>query len=213
MSVNPEKPAGYDSDGKPYYKEDNSNEGLATAETLLPPPPPVPTTPAPPLTTEITNAVEPAITSPVVEAAAPTTNLSNEINLNISAMIQPNKPAKIGEIKTNEHSLKFSPEIDLVNPTEALDRLSSGINQTIKATSADPLILNEAYTPPEQQPTRWQRFKNVITRKNKVAPAPQNSVTSPIQTSEGGRRVHTKKNNKRRITKSNRKKVRPSRRR
>jgi hypothetical protein len=208
MSDNLEKPAGYDTDGKPYYKEDNSNEGLATAETLLPPPPPVPTTPAPPLTTEITNAVE-----PVVEAAAPTTNLSNEINLNISAMIQPNKPAKIGEIKTNEHSLKFSPEIDLVNPTEALDRLSSGINQTIKATSADPLILNEAYIPPEQQPTRWQRFKNVITRKNKVAPAPQNSVTSPIQTSEGGRRVHTKKNHKRRITKSNRKKVRPSRRR
>jgi hypothetical protein len=229
MSVNNEKPAGYDSDGKPYFKEDNSN-----ADSSLPMPPPVPTTPAPPLTSEITNApvLEAAVNAPVLEAAvnAPVvveaadtastiSNLSNEINLNISAFIEPNKPAKIGEIKTNLHSLKFTPEIDLVNPTAALDRLSSGINQTIKATSADPLILDEAYTPPAPKPTYGQRAKNALkgvsgffTKKNTVAPAPiDNSVRNEMQ--PGGRRMNTKKNRKRRITISNRKKVRPSRRR
>ena len=156
------------------------------------------------------------------DAASTISNLSNEINLNISAFIEPNKPAKIGEIKTNNHSLKFSPEIDLVNPTAALDRLSSGINQTIKATSADPVILNEAYTPPAPKPTYGQRAKNALkgvsglfTRKNRVAPETvaieDSSVRNEMQ--PGGRRMNTKKNRKPRITRSNRKKVRPSRRR
>jgi hypothetical protein len=246
------KPAGYDSDGKPYFKEDNSNASLTAAEQSLPPPPPVPTTPAPPLSPEpVTEAAvnepiaEAAVNEPVTEAAvnepateaavnepvteasatAPTdiSNLSNDINLNISAMIEPNKPAKIGEIKTNEHSLKFSPEIDLVNPTAALDRLSAGIKKIINANAGDPLILDEAYAPPAPQVTRVQKAKNVVknafkgvsglfNRTNKVAQEPiDDSVRNAMQ--PGGRRGHTKKNRKHRITKSNRKKVRPSRRR
>lgn len=240
MSVNPEKPAGYDSDGKPYFKEDNSNADMATAEQLLPPPPPVPTMPAPPLAPAdepITEAPvnapvnEAAVNEPVPEApanepvneiAAPAMG-SNDINLNISAMIESSKPAKIGEIKTSEHSLKFSPEIDLVNPTAALDRLSAGIKKIINASAGDPLILDEAYTPPAPQVTRVQKTKNVVknalkgvsglfNRTNKVAQEPvDNSVRNAMQ--PGGRRVYTKKNRKHRITRSNRKKVRPSRRR
>ncbi len=250
------KPAGYDYDGKPYFKEDNSNASLTAAEQSLPPPPPMLTTPAPPLApanepvTEtvvnepiaetVVNEPEPipeaavnepvaeaAVNEPVTEAAAtaPTaiSNLSNDINLNISAMIEPNKPAKIGEIKTNEHSLKFSPEIDLVNPTAALDRLSAGIKKIINANAGDPLILDEAYAPPAPQVTRVQKAKNVVknafkgvsglfNRTNKVAQEPiDDSVRNAMQ--PGGRRGHTKKNRKHRITKSNRKKVRPSRRR
>lgn len=230
------KPAGYDSEGKPYYKEDNSTEGLAAA---LPPPPPLPTTPAPPLVpadesvTEIAASepvaeaavteplTEAPVNEPIAEAVAPAAG-SNDINLNISAMIEPNKPAKIGEIKTNEHSLKFSPEIDLVNPTAALDRLSAGIKKIINANAGEPLILDEAYAAPAQQPTRWQRTKNAFKGVSgllnrgtqRVAPAPaaiDNSVRNAMQ--PGGRRAHTKKNRKRRITRSNRKKVRPSRRR
>ena len=229
MSVNPEKPAGYDSDGKPYYKEDNSTEGLAAADSSLPPPPPLPTTPAPPLVpadepvTDIAPAAEIAPAADIAPAAG-----SNDINLNISAMIEPNKPAKIGEIKTNDHSLKFSPEIDLVNPTAALDRLSAGIKKIINANAGDPLMLDEAYNPPAQQPTRVQKAKNVaknaikgvsrfFTGTKKVAPEPvvieDSSVRNEMQPSMGGRRMHTKKNRKRRITRSNRKKVRPSRRR
>jgi hypothetical protein len=238
------KPAGYDSDGRPYFKENNSNADMATAEESLPPPPPAPTTPAPPLSpadepideaaaneavvnAPVNEAVvnepvpEAPANAPVNEAIAPAIG-SNDINLNISAMIESNKPAKIGEIKTNEHSLKFTPEIDLVNPTAALDRLSAGIKKIINANAGDPLILDEAYTPPAPKPTYGQRAKNALkgvsgffTRgTQRVAPAPaptDNSVRNAMQ--PGGRRVHTKKNRKRRITRSNRKKVRPSRRR
>jgi hypothetical protein len=232
MSGNPEKPAGYDSDGNPYFKEDNSNEGLATAEQSLPPPPPVPTTPAPPLAGDNDPVTEAAANEPVAEGAlnepvaeavtnepvAPAAG-SNDINLNISAMIESNKPAKIGEIKTNEHTLKFTPEIDLVNPTAALDRLSAGIKKIINANAGDPLILDEAYAPPAPKPTYGQRAKNALkgvsgffNRTNKVAQEPiDDSVRNAMQ--PGGRRGNTKKNRKRRMTKSNRKKVRPSRRR
>ena len=223
MSVNPEKPAGYDSDGKPYYKEDNSTEGLAAADSSLPPPPPLPTTPAPPLVpadepvTDVAPAAEIAPAADIAPAAG-----SNDINLNISAMIEPNKPAKIGEIKTNDHSLKFSPEIDLVNPTAALDRLSAGIKKIINANAGDPLILDEAYAPPAPKPTYGERAKKAIkgvsrffTGTKKVSPEPvvieDSSVRNEMQ--PGGRRAHTKKNRKRRITRSNRKRVRPSRRR
>ena len=207
------------------------NEDLAAAKQLLPPP----------LTTAVNEevaeaaAIEPvteaSVNEPVAEAAvnepaadaviapAAISNLSNDINLNISAMIESNKPAKIGEIKTNEHSLKFSPEIDLVNPTAALDRLSAGIKKIINANAGDPLILDEAYAPPAPKSTYGERakkaFKGVrglFNTTKKVAPAPaiiDNSVINPIP---GGRRVHTKKNLKRRITRSNRKRVRPSRR-
>lgn len=144
--------------------------------------------------------------------------------LNISAMIEPNKPAKIGEIKTNDHSLKFSPEIDLVNPTAALNRLSYGINQTINAKAGDlARRLQEDYVAPAPKPTYGQRAKTALksvsgflTRKNKVAPEPvavDNSVRNVMQPRVGGRRMNTKKNRKRRITRSNRKRVRPSRRR
>ena len=247
MSV---KPAGYDSEGKPYFKEDNSNADMATAEQLLPPPPPVPTMPAPPLTPadeSVTEAPvnepvaeapvnepvaeapvnepvnEAAVNEPVNEAAAPAMG-SNDINLNISAMIESNKPAKIGEIKTSEHSLKFSPEIDLVNPTAALDRLSAGIKKIINANAGDPLILDEAYNPTAPPVTRVQKAKNVVKNALKgvsgfftrgtqrVAPASAPADNS-VAMQPGGRRVHTKKNRKRRITRSNRKKVRPSRRR
>lgn len=224
MSVNnPGEPAGYDSDGKPYYKENGSNADMAMAEPFLPPPPPLPTTPAPPLAPDNEPVAEAAVNEEVTESAVnepvvPATG-SNDINLNISAMIESNKPAKIGEIKTNEHSLKFSPEIDLVNPTAALDRLSAGIKKIINANAGDPLILDEAYAPPAPKPTYGQRAKNALkgvsgffNRTNKVAQEPiDDSVRNAMQ--PGGRRVHTKKNRKRRMTKSNRKKVRPSRRR
>ena len=211
------KPAGYDSDGKPYFKEDNSNADMATAEQLLPPP----LTPADESVTEaaVNEPVpEAVVNAPINEVAAPAMG-SNDINLNISAMIESNKPAKIGEIKTSEHSLKFSPEIDLVNPTAALDRLSAGIKKIINANAGDPLILDEAYTPPAPKPTYGQRAKNALkgvsgffNRTNKVKQEPiDDSVRNAMQ--PGGRRVHTKKNRKRRMTKSNRKKVRPSRRR
>ena len=191
------------------------NEDLAAAEQLLPPP----------LTTAVNEPVaEAAVNEPAADAViapAAISNLSNDINLNISAMIESNKPAKIGEIKTNEHSLKFSPEIDLVNPTAALDRLSAGIKKIINANAGDPLILDEAYAPPAPKPTYGQRAKNAIkgvsrffTGTKKVAPEPvvveDSSVRNEMQ--PGGRRAHTKKNRKRRITRSNRKRVRPSRR-
>ena len=162
--------------------------------------------------------------APVVVAAAPPAPVSNEINVAIVATIEPNKPATIREVASGSHFLQFEPAIDLVNPTEALNRLSYGINQTINAKAGDlARRLQEDYVAPAPKPTYGQRAKTALksvsgflTRKNKVAPEPvavDNSVRNEMQPRVGGRRMNTKKNRKRRITRSNRKRVRPSRRR
>lgn len=158
---------------------------------------------------------------PLSSASESGDNLSNAISLRIHAVIEPNKPAIINEISTFEHNLKFNPVIDLVNPTAALDRLSYGINQTINAKADDPDELQDDYVAPAPKPTYGQRAKNALkgvsglfTRKNRVAPEPvaieDSSVRNVMQ--PGGRRMNTKKNRKRRITRSNRKRARPSRR-
>ena len=155
--------------------------------------------------------------APVVVAAAPPA----PINVLTLATIEPNKPAIIKEVTTGAHYFQFEPAIDLVNPTAALNRLSYGINKIINAKAGDPKSLPDDYVAPAPIPTYGQRAKNALkgvsgflTRKNKVAPAPMdNSVINEMQPRVGGRRMNTKKNRKRRITRSNRKRVRPSRRR
>jgi len=220
MGDNQQKPSGYDSDGNPYFKADlpspvsnvvsTENQTINRDYSANP----AASTDGPP---SYEAAVADVNAAPVVVAAEPPA----PINVVIFATIEPNKPATIKEVSTGPHFLQFEPAIDLVNPTAALNRLSYGINQTINAKAGDLARLPDDYVAPTPKLTYGQRAKNALknvsgflTRKNKVAPAPMdNSVRNEMQPRVGGRRMNTKKNRKRRITWSNRKRVRPSRRR
>ena len=209
------KPAGYDSDGKPYFKEPS-----------LPMPPPVPTMPAPPLTPE--NTTEAATNDAAVEsatamdtiiddaaadaeifekakalsttyAAADTKNaslLGNYINpdlVKITATKGEN-PSIVG-IETNGE--EFSVNIPVAGtsaPRELTNAIQYGKDYKEKSNNAIPTSTDK--------PGFFNKMGRMF-RKN----------TSKV-TPSGGRIGYTKKNRKRRITRSNnRKKARPSRRR
>ena len=237
MGDNQAKPSGYTEDALgnqvPYFKENvpspgsnvvsSENQTINQSNAIANPAaiPSASATDAPP---SYEAAVADVNAAPVVVAAAPPAPVSNEINVAIVATIEPNKHATIREVASSSHFLQFEPAIDLVNPTEALNRLSYGINQTINAKAGDlARRLQEDYVAPAPKPTYGQRAKTALksvsgflTRKNKVAPEPvavDNSVRNVMQPRVGGRRMNTKKNRKRRITRSNRKRARPSRRR
>ena len=212
MSVNPEKPAGYDSEGKPYYKEDNSTEGLAAE---LPPPPPLPTTPAPPSA---------STDEPVSETAAVASNV-----IDLPA------PAELPEIASPQPESPETAQL-MGNLYEGAD-LSTGQIKITATKGNDPTIIrintngeDFIVNIPVADPSAQQELANAIhygkgyETKPSIAATPESTSKpgffrrmlgkrSAKVTPSGGRIGNTKKNRKHRITKSNRKRVRPSRRR
>jgi hypothetical protein len=242
MGDNQQKPSGYTNDEfgnqVPYFKESPVSNVVSTENQTINPsnvmanPAAIPSASANDAAIPSASANDAASTvvPPSYEAAVADVNAAPgvvaaappaPINVLTLATIEPNKPAIIKEVTTGAHYFQFEPAIDLVNPTAALNRLSYGINKIINAKAGDPKSLPDDYVAPATIPTYGQRAKNALkgvsgflTRKNKVAPAPMdNSVINEMQPRVGGRRMNTKKNRKRRITRSNRKRVRPSRRR
>lgn len=213
MGDNAEKPAGYDSDGNPYYK----------TEPLLPPPPPL--APANEPVTEVADAAPPAPDASGIDNASIVLPTQSELP-NIP-LPQPESPETAQLMGNFYEGLDSSNGQVKITATKGNDPTIIRIN-----TNGEEFIVNI----PVAEPSAPQELANAIhygkdykTNPSIAAVTPESNSTekpslfnrmgrmfgkrSAKVIPSGGRIGNTKKNRKHRITRSNRKRVRPSRRR